>query len=55
MKSQYQEIRILRFFKFLSPQQAETLTPIDPQLLTLAKSINPDDFLKEIYQFIIDE
>ena len=45
----------IAFFKFLSPQQAETLTPIDPQLLTLAKSINPDDFVKEINQLIIDE
>ena len=45
----------IAFFKFLSPQQAETLTPIDPQLLTLTKSINPDDFVKEINQLIIDE
>ena len=57
---QNNEITIARnsdiaFFKFLSPQQAETLTPIDPQLLTLAKSVNPDDFVKEINQLIIDE
>ena len=45
----------IAFFKFLSPQQAETLTPIDPQLLMLAKSVNPDDFVKEINQLIIDE
>ena len=32
------------YFKFLSPQQAETLTPIDAQLLTLAKFKNPEEF-----------
>ena len=37
----------IALFKFPSPQQAETLTPIDPQLLTLAKFINSDDFVKE--------
>ena len=45
----------IAFFNFLSPQQADTLTPIEPQLLTLIKSINPDDFAKEINQLIIDE
>ena len=45
----------IALFKFLSPQQAETLTPIEPQLLTLAKFKNPDDFEKEINQLIIDE
>ena len=43
------------YFKILSPQQAETLTPIDPQLLTLAKFKNPDEFEHEINQLIIDE
>ena len=45
----------IAFFKFLLPQQAGTLTSIDTQLLTLAKFINPDDFVKEINQLIIDE
>ena len=45
----------IAFFKFLSTQQGESLTPIDPQLLTLTKSINPDDFLKEINQLNIHE
>ena len=45
----------IALFKFLSPQQAETLTPIDPQLLTLAKSKNPDDFVTEINQLVIDQ
>ena len=42
-------------FNFLSPQQAETLTPIEPQLLSMAKFKNPDDFENEINQLIIDE
>ena len=45
----------IALFKFLSPQQAETLTPIEPQLPTLAKFKNLDDFEKEINQLIIDE
>ena len=45
----------IALFKFLSPQQAETLTPIDPQLLTLAKFKNPDDFVTEINQLVIDQ
>ena len=45
----------IAYFKFLSPQQAETLTPIDPQLLTLAKFNNPDEFEHEVNQLIIDE
>ena len=45
----------IAIFKFLSPQQAETLTPIKPQLLTLAKFKNRDDFKKEINQLINDE
>ena len=43
------------YFKLLSPQQAETLTPIDPQLLTMAKFKNPDEFEHEINQLIIYE
>ena len=31
------------------------MTPIDPQLKTIAKFINPDDFLKEKSQLNIDE
>ena len=31
------------------------MTPIDPQLLTLAKIINPDDFFEEKNQLITDE
>ena len=45
----------IAFFKFLSPQQAETLTPIELKLLTLAKFKNPDDLEKEINQLIIVE
>ena len=42
-------------FKFHSQQQAGTLTPIDPQLLTLAKLRNLDDFVQEINQLTIDK
>ena len=35
-------------FKLLPPQQAETLTSIDPQLLTLATSRNLDDLVQKI-------
>ena len=45
----------IALFKFLTPQQAETLTPIDPPLLTLAKIRNPENFAQEINQLIIDE
>ena len=45
----------IALFEFLSPQQAEALIPLEPQLLTLAKFKNPDDFEKEINQLIIDE
>ena len=45
----------IALFKFLTPQQAETLTPIDPPLFTLAKIRNPENFAQEINQLIIDE
>ena len=45
----------IAYFKFLLPQQAGTLTPIDPQLITLSKFKNPDDFVYKHSQLIIDE
>ena len=43
------------FFKFLSPQQAETLVPIEPQVLALVKFKNSDGFEKKMNQLMIDE
>ena len=40
------------YFKFLPPQQSETLMPIDPQLLTLAKLNYPDDYRHEVNQLV---
>ena len=59
LKPQTNEITIPRnsdiaYFELLSPQQAETLTTIDPQLLTFAKFKNPD-IENEINQLVIDE
>ena len=45
----------IALFKLLTPQQAETLTPIDPQLLTLAQLRNLESLAQEINQPIIDE
>ena len=43
------------YFKCLSTQQAETVTPIDPQQLPLTKVKKTEDFEHEINQLIIDE
>ena len=43
------------YFKYRSQQQVEALTPIDPQILTLAKIKNPDNFAHEINQLVNDE
>ena len=44
----------MRFSNF-SPEQAETLAPIEPQQLTMADFKNLDDFENEINQLILDE
>ena len=51
----FPRISDIAFFKFLSLQQAETLTPIDQLLLTLAKFRNPDGFVQEKGQLLVDE
>ena len=39
-------------FSILSPEQADELIKIDPQLITLAKSRNNDDYFAELNQLI---
>ena len=39
-------------FSILSTEQADQLIQIDPQLITLAKSRNKDEFFAELYQII---
>ena len=41
-------------FSILSTEQADQLIQIDPQLITLAKSRNQDDYFAELNQLIQD-
>ena len=41
-------------FKILTPKETEYVTPVTPELISLAKMRNPDNFMSELNQLIID-
>ena len=57
-KGQFAELlshrKKIEVFEILTTEQAENLIPIDPELIALAKSRNPDDIVHEINHLIQD-